>query len=292
MPTLFLQSAVVLLVFLAAPVSAEPGREPAPSANGQQTETYFLPAGDIFKPLIADIRMPRFFISFRQYRYQDRAITISAVGVGQAFGLYRSVDRDAGTAWQVSFGGGLQAQFNLDASSKDLMNADYFVGVPFTYRRGAMSSRVILYHQSSHLGDEYLLHAAPTRMEFSYEALNAVQSYEWREWRGYYGGEVIVRKEPNTLKTLSAQGGIEYHGSTQVWGRGVPIAGLDVKSTQEHDWAINTSVVGGLEFIGSPDRDRSIRVVLEMYKGHNPHGQFYTENTRIQFFGIGVYFAY
>jgi hypothetical protein len=282
----------IVAFFPAASASADPGSDPPPYTEELQKETYFLPAGDLFKPLIADIKMPRFFVSYRQYRYQDKSVTIGAVGVGQVFGLYRSIDRKSGSGWQVSFEGGLQAQFNLDASSKDLMNADYFIGVPFTYRKGAMSYRVLLYHQSSHLGDEYLLHDDPTRMEFSYEALNVVQSYEWRKWRGYCGGEVILRKEPHTLKTLSVQGGIEFHGSSPTWGRGVPVAGIDLKSTEEHDWAINTSLVAGLEFIGSPDRDRHIRVVLEVYKGHNPHGQFYTENTRIQFYGIGVYFGY
>jgi hypothetical protein len=113
--------------------------DPPPVQNEKQTETYFLPAGDLFNPLIADIKMPRFFVSYRQYRYQDKAITIGAVGVGQVFGLYRSVDRDSGPGWQANSEGGLQAQFNLDASSEDLINADYFVGVPLSYRKGAMS---------------------------------------------------------------------------------------------------------------------------------------------------------
>jgi len=272
-------------------VLADPGESLTPE-NEKGVKTQFLPAGDLFKPLVADFKFPRFALSYRQYHFHDDTMYIAAVGVGELFGLYRSVDTSTDTGWQISFGGGLWAQFNLDASSKDLMNADYFVGFPFSYRDGATSYRVILYHQSSHLGDEYVLHAAPTRMEFSYEALNVIQSYERSEWRGYYGGEVIIRKDPSSLKTLSVQGGIEFHGNSPVWGRGAPVAGIDVKSTQEHDWAINTSIVAGLEFKGSPHADRQIRVVLEAYQGHNPHGQFYTENTRIQFHGIGIHMGY
>jgi hypothetical protein len=282
---------IAVLALVPIPVTAG-SDELLPPEDQKRVETQFLPTGDLFKPLVADFKLPRFTISFRQYHYNEDIIYIAAVGVGEVFGLYRSIDSETGAGWQVSFGGGLLAQFNLDASSKDLMNADYFVGVPFSYRKGAMSYRVLLYHQSSHLGDEFLLHAAPTRMEFSYEALNAIQSYEWREWRGYYGGEAMLRKEPNSLKTWTVQGGIEFHGASPVWGRGFPVAGLDVKSTQEHDWAINISLVAGLEFKGSPHNDRHIRVVLEAYQGHNPHGQFYTENTRIQFHGIGVQMGY
>lgn len=273
----------------ASAASAEPL---LPAQAARPRETIFLPERDLFKPLIADLSLPRFFVSYRRYQYNGETVNIAAVGVGQLFGLYRSVDLEERSGWQANFEGGLQAQFNLDASSKDLINTDYFVGVPVSYRSGRTSYRANLYHKSAHLGDEYLLHERPRRMEFSYESLSVVQSYEWRAWREYFGGEVFFRKEPHTLKTLTVQGGIEYYGPAPLWGRGVPVAGLDVKCTEEHHWPINTTVVAGLVFPGVPNRDRYIRVVLEGYRGHNPHGQFYTDNLRIRFYGIGVYFGY
>ncbi len=48
-------------------------------------------------------------------------------------------------------------QFDLSAPSSDLINTDYVVGVPLSWRSGGWSTRVRLYHQSSHLGDEFLL---------------------------------------------------------------------------------------------------------------------------------------
>lgn len=106
-------------------------------------------------------------MSYHRYNYSNETVNISSVGVGESFGLYRAVDPVDGSGWQVNFDGGLLAQFNLDTSSKDLLNTDYFAGVTFSYRRGLVSYRALLYHQSSHLGDEYLLHANPRRMEFS-----------------------------------------------------------------------------------------------------------------------------
>ena len=115
----------------------------------------------------------------------------------------------------------------------------------------------------------------PRRVEFSYEALNVTGSYEPNEWRGYLGGEVIFRKEPHDLKTLTAQAGIEYYGSSPLWGRGTPVGGLDLKSTEEHHWAVNASISAGLEFRGDPPGDhRYIRIMLDGYRGFNPHGQF------------------
>ena len=60
-------------------------------------------------------------------------------------------------AWQLSISGAVFAQFNLDASSMDLINADYIIGFPLSYRNGSWSARARLFHQSSHLGDDFLL---------------------------------------------------------------------------------------------------------------------------------------
>jgi len=293
LPWLF--AILVQTLLLVIPGYASSGSEqPEQGTFGRSSrQTTFLPVGDLFKPLIADLKQPRFYVSYRRYHYSTETVNISSVGVGESFGLYRAIDPVDGSGWQVSFGGGLQAQFNLDTSSKDLLNTDYFVGVPLSFRKGPLSWRAYLYHQSSHLGDEFLLNANPQRVEFSYEALNVLGSYDLNEWRGYLGGEVILRKEPHDLKTLSAEAGIEYYGSSPVCGRGTPVAGLDLKSTEEHDWAINASFAGGLEFRGDPPGEhRYIRIMLEGYKGFNPHGQFYTENTRISYYGIGVYWGF
>jgi len=285
--------ASAILLGHAGPALAS-GAVVAPGAEQQKhADATFLPVGDLFKPLIADLKQPRFFVSYHRYRYSAETVNISSVGVGESFGLYRAVDPVDGSGWQVSFEGGLLAQFNLDTSSKDLLNTDYFAGVPVSYRTGALSWRANLYHQSSHLGDEYLLHAKTRRVEFSYEALNVTGSYELHEWRGYLGGEVILRKQPHDLKTLTAQAGIEYYGSSPWWGRGIPVGGLDLKSTEEHHWAVNASISAGLEFRGDPPGDhRYIRVMLDGYKGFNPHGQFYTENMRINYYGAGVYWGF
>jgi hypothetical protein len=288
---LIIVSAVLLFAIRGVAVSNE---SPAAAAKGHEhVQTTFLPIGDLFKPLIADLKQPRFYVSYHRYHSSAENVNISSVGVGESFGLYRAVDPVDGAGWQVSFGGGLLAQFNLDTSSKDLLNTDYFAGVPFSYRRGPLSYRAYLYHQSSHLGDEYILHAKPRRVEFSYEALSLTGSYEPNEWRGYLGGEAIFRKEPHDLKTLTAQAGIEYYGSTPLWGRGVPVGGLDLKSTEEHHWAVNASFSAGLEFRGDPPGDhRYIRIMLDGYMGFNPHGQFYTENIRINYYGAGVYWGF
>ena len=53
--------------------------------------------------------------------------------------------------------GNVYAQFDLNRPSYDLINADYLIGLPLTFRFDRFSGRARLYHQSSHLGDEFVL---------------------------------------------------------------------------------------------------------------------------------------
>lgn len=107
----------LIALFAATPELADTGPgDRAASPGTEVTETQFLPVGDLFDPLVADFKFPRFAVSYRQYHYQGDRVYIAAAGVGELFGLYRSVDRNSGAGWQISFAGGLLAQFNHDAS--------------------------------------------------------------------------------------------------------------------------------------------------------------------------------
>lgn len=251
-------------------------------------ETVFLPSGDLFKPLLADPKEPRFYISYRLFKYKAEDIHALVGGYGEIYGLYRYIDNSGGYNWQANFGGGIHAQFDLDAPSFALVNTDYTIGFPFSFRKGNSSYRFSLYHQSSHLGDEYLLNNQVERLELSYEALSLVGSYEWRKWRVYYGGEYIIHQGPTDIKPVAAQAGVEYYATKSGIGGGRLVGGWDLKSDQEHDWAINSSVKVGLQFDSSVPNGRYVRVLGEGYKGFSPYGQFYTSASRMAYLGIGV----
>ncbi len=248
-----------------------------------------LAAGDLFRPLLADPKQPRFFVSARRYDTLADAFDVAAVGYGETFGLYRRQGKRAGDGLQFNIAGGLFAQFNLDSPSFDLINADYTVGFPVTYRQAPWSARLRLYHQSSHLGDEFLLRTQPERVNLSYESLELLVSREGRRWRVYGGGEVLVHRDPEDLDRLMGHWGLEYHGATRFLGLGRLTAGVDVKNYEEHDWAMDTSIKAGLEFGQREPGRRHLRILAEVYKGFAPHGQFYTE--RITYFGLGVAFG-
>lgn len=111
------------------------------------------PREDYFKPDVADVKEPQFFISFLPADTGADNILLDSVGIGQNFGLYRWPASVSNDGWQLNFFVSLLSQFNLDASSDDLLNSDYLVG----FRFGNFTGRFRFFHQSSHIGDELLL---------------------------------------------------------------------------------------------------------------------------------------
>lgn len=251
----------------------------------------WFPTPELFRPALADPKEPRFFISPRHYDTGTDTLWLVEVGYGANFPVYGRID-EAGNGWNVGISGGLFGLFNLEAESFDLINADYTVGIPFTWRQDATGGRVRLYHQSSHLGDEFLLNAAPERINLSFEALEALMAYDLAPFRVYGGGEVLLHREPADLNRLMAHAGVEYFGAAQArllpGLRGRPCAGLDLKSYAEHDWSVDRSLKIGMQF-DAPHSDHYLRLMVEGYRGYSPHGQFYSD--RISYLGLGVLFG-
>jgi hypothetical protein len=257
----------------------------ASTSTQTQGKAVAFPTGDVFQPLIADPKQPRFFVSAVRFSSVGVTYTMAPVGFGETFGLYRLAGGREGDGLQLSVEGALFAQFNLSTPSYDLINADYTIGIPVTYRHGANSLRFRIYHQSSHLGDELLLSAnPPERVNLSFEALELLYSREWLGWRIYVGGEYLIHKEPSDLKALSAHWGIEYRGDKPLLWTGRPLGGVDMKSLEEHEWHVDVSVKAGLEFGHPNPGNRRLRLMAEWYKGFDPHGQFYVN--KIEYYGL------
>ncbi len=256
-------------------------------------ENVFFPKGDVFDPIVADPKEPRFFASIHHFDNDIRSsFTGASVGYGETFGLYRKrLSKDH--AWQLSLRGGLFSQFDMNTSSNNLLNSDYTIGALWTYRYKNASMRLRAYHQSSHLGDESarenpdLLYTATG---FDYEAIDLLGAYEWEKLRFYGGLHYIAQIDSKGIDRWGYQGGMEYHGTKQVVPYGVLVGGVDVKGFQALDWTPAYSVKAGLNFKNLGISDRYIQVMLEYYNGFIPFGQFY--DYEMESYGLGVYFGF
>jgi len=264
----------------------------------QAQGTVLLPDDQIFCALLADPKEPRSFASFLRGTFRSlddptgRGTSIGSVGLADSFGLVRWGGPRAGAGVQLDVVGSIFAQFDLDAPSNDLINADYIIGLPLTFRRSGFSIRAKLYHQSSHLGDEYLLRQnnEVVRENLSFESAELLASQEMGPVRVYAGGERVFRREPDTLPLKLFHAGAEFRSGRA--RRVQVVGGVDLKATERHDWSPATSVRVGLEF-GRPGPGthpgRLIMLMLEIYEGPSPYGQFFQDD--ISYVGAGLHFG-
>ncbi|MGB0908902.1 MAG: DUF1207 domain-containing protein [Nitrospirales bacterium] len=266
-------------------------------SEGDLFHSIGLPDDDVFTPLLAAPKEPKFVGGYQRVRFRDanESLNVGIISAGGTFGLWGHRHEINCDGLQFSLFGAIFSQFNLDADSTDLINSDFQVGFPLTWRRGSVSTRLRVYHQSSHVGDEFLLrNPGFNRVNLGFEAVEVLVSLDPSWWRVYAGGSYLIRRSP-ALDRGVIQWGLESRAiprAAPILSRvmeGVlvaPVLGADFQSFQQFSWNLNTSIMGGFEWsrVGST---RRYRLLLSYYRGHNPFGQFFDQN--IQTYGIGLY---
>lgn len=268
-----------------APPPTTPAKSPATPAAAETVTVKALPRVDLFDPLIADPRWPQFSVRYQYYETPATTFNAASVSFGDYFPFASGLFGTAGVS-QIGIQGAVFALFNLDSASHDLINADYWIGLPVSYRKGRWSFLGRIFHQSSHLGDEFLLDTpGVNRINLSYEEADALASYDWKKWRFYAGGGYIFNSEPN-LRPWTSQAGVEYLWPSFFHELDL-VAAADWQSKQEQGWRLNRSYQLGLAFHRG---DRQVRLMLEHFQGFSPNGQFYRD--RLRYSGLGIYFDF
>lgn len=270
----------------------------APGVHESEAQgTVGFPQDSIHCPLLADPKEPRSFISLQRGTFRSlddpsgEGATLVSVGIGDTFGLVRWNGSQPGDGVQLDVFGAVFAQFDYEAPSKDLINADYTIGFPLTIRKRGFSTRLRLYHQSSHLGDEFLLRESEIQREnLSFESIEVLISQELHALRVYAGAERLFRREPDTVGSSVFHAGAEvrsgHRGPVQL------IAALDMKSPELHDWSPALSGRAGIEFLrtgASGHPARIVALMFEWYDGPSPYGQFFQDD--ISYIGAGVHLS-
>ena len=256
-------------------------------------ESKFLPRDLLFAPFHADPRWPHFSGAYRRITSGQEPTKTFAANFGETFALYRNA-APLGGQWEIVIQAGVFSTFNVGTSSKDLQNADYTVGLLTSYRTGPFSGFLRLHHQSSHLGDEFILNSQPpvNRINLSFEELDLKLSYELFAWlRLYGGGGMLVDQDPEDLKQGTSEFGVELTSPWTLWGGKIrPVSYADFQANARSNWRVASSVMAGLQFENARIGDRKLQVLAEYFNGPSPNGQFYSQNTT--WFGLGVHLYY
>lgn len=258
-----------------------------PAARGQtDSGVAVLPEGHLFKPLRADPREPGFFAEYLWTTSAQRHTGVGSVGLGDDIGLFQS----ASHRWRLSVAAGVFSQFDMRTPSRDLLNTDFLIGFPWTWVDGPWSFRGRVYHQSSHLGDEYLLHSGATRVNYSFEATELLVSRDAGPLRVYAGGEYLFDPSPRDLKRGLWHAGLEWTGTAGRLpvGQGTYYVALDAKASEERNWRVGWDGRLGWEFGPPAPSARRWRVELHGFRGPSPYGQFY--GLDVSAVGAGIHF--
>jgi len=248
-----------------------------------------LPPGTLFAPLLADPRWPHLSVSGQRYLGDREFRHVGSATLGETLSIYRD-DGPLGGQWEAGVQAAVFAIFDLDAESKDLINADYLGGLFASYRRGQLQAMARLFHQSSHLGDEFLLRSRTDRLNLSYEAVDLRVAHGFLDGavRLYGGGSVLFNRDPGNIAPGAIQYGVELYSPWRV-ARGAlrPFLAVDLQQRQENAWAADLSVRTGVQLESRPVFGRKLTLALEYFTGHSPNGQFFRQT--IDYIGIGLH---
>lgn len=259
--------------------------------------TLYLAPGRLFEPMLADPRWPHFYAS---YNYYDRSGgvdlgNVTSVGFGETIAMIRKSYK-SDFRWEAGVQAGVYAIFDLDGESFDLINADYAVGPYLAMRYNDISVLTRVHHQSSHLGDEYILREdidEGDRVNLSYEVADVLLSYEMPYGlRVYGGGGYVFHVEPSDFEPWYLQYGIEWRSPWTLGGAGGvrPVVAADLQNREESDWDLDYSIRAGFQFEDPGRFSQRMLLMFEYYDGTSPNGQFYDD--RIRFYGVGLHFYF
>jgi hypothetical protein len=256
----------------------------------------WFPRGDVFCPLIADPKSDGSFASYvRGTSSSAFGTDLGSIGISDGLGIWRVNGPSIGEGVQLGLVGNVYAQFDLNAPSYDLINADYVIGLPLTLRFQQFSGRLRLSHQSSHLGDEFVLRPGVERENFAFEASEFLASLDLGPLRGYGGGEYAFDRTPGNRVSRLIHGGVELRqpGGLAHSGhlaRARFVAAVDLKSADELDWEVAVSARAGIEVGRAPapeHRSRGWSLLAEYYDGASPYGQFFRDE--VKYYGVGLH---
>ncbi len=250
-----------------------------------ESDSKFLPRGLLVDPLHADPRWPHFGAAYHALSKGHEF----ASAFGESFSVYRNAAPFKGE-WELGIQAGVFGVFDTERQSIDLINADYTIGVVASYRADRLSGFVRIRHQSSHLGDEFILNNPQVaRINLSYEEIDIKLSYDITPWlRGYGGVGTLVRRDPSTLGRETTQAGVELKSPWLLAGGTMrPVAYADFQTNARANWAVAQSIMAGLQFENARIGDRKLQLLGEYFSGPSPDGQLFTQ--RVEWVGVGLH---
>src|SRR5258708_17607307 len=257
---------------------------PGPLRAEYRTMAY-PPAHELFAPLQADPTELRFVF---QMGSPVSHRMVANVDVGDYLGIYRWAFPNNLGAAQLNLGGGIFTRFDATPSHA-LQVIDFYGNVPLDVHLGPVSGRFMFYHDSSHLGDDYLRSNNIQSTDHSWEALRVILSIQPCYAVRLYGGFTnAVHTKPEWEGHQALQGGVElyYHTPAHVFLH--PYWANDVQSWRRSGWDPTWTSQLGVKTGSENSRGRGIAYFIQFQRGPRFEGQFFAARQTVWTAGVQI----
>jgi hypothetical protein len=188
----------------------------------------------------------------------------------------------------LGFGSQVYGRFSLTDPKSALISTDWVVGINTTAVLAPWMFTLEVFHESSHLGDEYGDRFPDDRLDWTREVLAAWANYVAGFWRFTAGASYVLDDQ---LKLPAAGGslGLDYHGKPRRFLGGLvrPVGGLFTEAGAATRWRVSTSAKLGLAFATGPG-NHDITIGLIGHNGLSTQRQFFRQES--QYIGLELRF--
>ncbi|MHB1286537.1 MAG: DUF1207 domain-containing protein [Leptospirales bacterium] len=250
----------------------------------------FFPTEDPFTPLLADPRQPTSNISF--FTFSDKGYGQFNGTFGADLGIVRieSSNQRVQRSIQVGVMGASFSSFALLDSSASLIDADYVIGLPITFRVDRFSARIFFYHESSHTGYNFdKFSGSSPASNFGQEILQITPSWDVNRHLRLYGGfsyrVVGLSYYPTFGDSLILQSGLEVYGNQWKLMSSRPYAAFNLESAGITGYTTSEDFQVGVLF-HRPGSYFQIRTAFDLFNGYSPMGDFPFDKETYGSFGV------
>lgn len=255
--------------------------QPGYTFSTQEVEPFeeggFLPELNPFFPtMLAQPHILGYSVGYRSY---DKVFKSSIpVSIGDQFSFYQFKINPSAKLY-LGIEACVWAIFEAKTKTLSLINADYYVAFPITYIADKFSARLRMFHQSSHLGDEFLLENPKVkRVNPSMEGLDLSLAYEPIDrFTAFAGYSRVLRCDKSfKVKPSSVYYGFNYFfdfAKIQTFHvEGIPYIATYFVNREDNHWALDSSLAIGYQW--DKYYGRKLRIYLAGHDGYSSEGQF------------------
>lgn len=265
----------------------------ATSHAANNTDDYvLLPPTNLYDAPIADPRWPKFLIGVSHDFDGNYGKSLWTFDFGEDIGLLKF----GNPKYPFEFGiqAGAFGIMDISSNPSRLLNTDYLVALYISHVHNNFQHLWQINHQSSHVGDEFLLSAQAqnfTRINLSCNMIKYSLRYKSSpSFSPYISAGYIFNADPNSIKRLDFSGGVDLYSKKIIFKDSTRlVAGAFINSWEENNYHPSVVVRAGLQYERVKYCNRFFQFLIEYTGGKSQQGQFY--NTNVQQLGFLIAFS-